>query len=106
FMSETTEQNATNEVTESNSGEPEGVQGYQYPEGYTARQAAEILSRNSGRAVSPDLVKKLGQSGVIRSIKVHYNLNLYNKEDVNAYKVEERGAKAARAAKDRAKTKE
>jgi hypothetical protein len=71
-------------------------------EGYTAGQAAEIMTRNSGRPVAPDLVKKLAQKGVIRFIKVNSRLNLYNKEDVDGYKVEERGAKAGRAARARA----
>lgn len=79
--------------------------GYEHPDGYTAGQAAQIMSKNSGRAVSPDLVKKLGQRGVIKRIPAQSNLNLYNKEDVKAYIVEERGTKAGRAAKERAKTK-
>ena len=72
-------------------------------EGYTAGQAAKILERNSGRPVSSDLVKKLGQKGVIRTIVITNRLKLYNKEDVNSYLVEERGKKAGRAARARAK---
>ncbi len=79
-------------------------------EGYTAGQAAVVLARNSGRnpddpetlRTLSDLVKKLGQKGVIRSIKVNNRLNLYNKQDVDNYKVEERGAKSGRAAQTRA----
>jgi hypothetical protein len=73
-------------------------------EGYTAGQAAAVMSRNSGRPVAPDLVKKLGQKGVIRFIKVNSQMNLYNKEDVDGYRVEERGKKAGRAAQARAKS--
>lgn len=83
-------------------------------EGYTAGQAAVILARNSGRDENnpkelkalADLVKKLGHNGVIRLIKVNNRLNLYNKEDVNNYKVEERGVKSGRAARARAKGKQ
>jgi hypothetical protein len=75
-------------------------------EGYTAGQAAEIMTQNSGRPVAPDLVKKLGQKGVIRSIKVNSRLNLYNRDDVDNYRVEERGKKAGRAARARAKSDE
>jgi len=75
-------------------------------EGYTAGQAAKIMEQNSGRPVSPDLVKKLGQKGVIRTIVVNTRMKLYNKEDVNSYRVEDRGKKAARAARARAKLKD
>ena len=72
-------------------------------DGYTAGQAAEIMSRNSGgRRVSPDLVKKLAQNGVIRSTKINRSLNIYNKEDVENYIVEARGTKVGRAAQARA----
>lgn len=82
-------------------------------EGYTAGQAAVVLARNSGRPdddpatlrTLADLVKQLGQKGVIRFVKVNSRLNLYNKEDVDRYKVEERGVKAGRAAQKRASVK-
>jgi hypothetical protein len=73
-------------------------------EGYTAGQAAEILSRKSGRPVKPDYVRKLAQKGVIRSIPINQRLSLYNKEDVDVYIVEERGKKAGRAARARARS--
>jgi hypothetical protein len=90
--------------------EEENKQQIVITEGYTAGQAAVVLARNSGRPVDDpdtlkqlaDLVKKLGQKGVIRSIKVNARLNLYNKKDVDGYKVEERGKKAGRAAQKRA----
>jgi hypothetical protein len=74
-------------------------------EGYTAEQAARILSRNSNRAVAPDYVRKLAQKGKIVSILINPRLRLYNKEDINGYIVEERGVKAGRAAQDRAQSK-
>lgn len=72
-------------------------------EGYTAGQAAAIMSKNSGRHVEPDYVRKLAQKGVIRAIRINARLSLYNKEDVDGYRVEERGTKAGRAARGRAK---
>ncbi len=71
-------------------------------EGYTASQAAEIMTRNSGRRVSPDYVRKLAQKKVIRSTRITARLNLYNKADVASYRVEGRGKKAGRAAQARA----
>ena len=80
----------------------------QLAEGYTAEQAAEVMSRNSGKSIAPDYVRKLASKRLklIRSTKVGPRLNLYNKEDVDGYKVEERGKKAGRAAQTRAKSKE
>lgn len=74
-------------------------------EGYTAGQAAEVMSKNSGRPVRPDLLKKLAKLGIIRSTKVNSHLSLYNRDDVDTYRVEGRGRKAARAAQARAKSK-
>lgn len=71
-------------------------------EGYTSRQAAEIISRNSGRPVDQDLVRKLGQKGIIRTIRVNDRLNLYNKDDVEAWRAEAVGMKAGKAARQRA----
>ncbi len=71
-------------------------------EGYTAGQAAEIMTQNSNRPVSSDYVRKLAQKGIIRSTRVHARLSLYNKADVDGYRVEERGKKAGRAAQARA----
>jgi hypothetical protein len=78
----------------------------------TPGQAAIILARNSGRdETNPDvirsladLVKKLGQKKVIRSKKLNSRMNLYHSEDVQNYTVEERGKKAGRAARARAKS--
>lgn len=67
-------------------------------EGYTAGQAAEIMTKHSNRPVSPDYVRKLAQKGIIGSMRIHARLSLYNKADVDAYRVEERGKKAGRAA--------
>lgn len=71
-------------------------------EGYTAGQAAEIMTRKSNRPISPDYVRKLAQKGLIRVRHIHARLSLYNKEDVDGYLVEARGKKAGRAAHARA----
>lgn len=73
-------------------------------EGYTAGQAAKIMTRNSHRPVSPDYIRKLAQKGMIRAIHINVRLSLYNKEDVDGYIVEERGKKAGRAAHHRAQS--
>jgi hypothetical protein len=83
----------------------QGITAPQLEEGYTAGQAAEIMTRNSGKTVEPDYVRKLAGKGLIRSIKINPRLSLYNKEDVDGYKVEERGTKAGRAAQSRATSK-
>ena len=73
-------------------------------EGYTAGQAAEVMTRNSNRPVSPDYVRKLAQKNVIRVVRINARLSLYNKTDVDGYRVEERGKKAGRAAHARAQS--
>ncbi len=48
------------------------------------------------------ITPKLAQKGIIGSTRIHARLCLYNKADVDAYRVEERGKKAGRAAQARA----
>jgi hypothetical protein len=74
-------------------------------EGYTAGQAAEVMMRNSGKVVTPMDVRKLAEKGVIGSILINPRLRLYNKEQVDKYVVEDRGVKAGRAARARARAK-
>lgn len=70
---------------------------------YTAGEGARKMSETSGRKVLPSYLSKLGSLDKIRTLKVHERLTLYNKEDVDAYKVEPRGAKSG-AAKRQGKT--
>lgn len=72
---------------------------------YTAKEAADRLSRESGREVDISYPRKLAQYGKIRSYKISDRVSMYLKADVDAYHVEARGEKAARAQRLRAKPK-
>ncbi len=63
---------------------------------YTAAEAAEVISENSGKEVSPTYMRNLTRYGVITTVKVGHS-NLYLKTDVDKYKVEGRGEKAKQA---------
>jgi len=67
---------------------------------YTAAEAAEVISRNSGKEVSPTYMRNLARYGVITTVKVGHS-NLYLKTDVDKYKVEARGEKAKQARENR-----
>jgi len=68
----------------------ESIEGF-----YTASQAAEVLSRNSGKAIKPLYVSTLARYGILHPVKVTARVNLYPKAEVDAYRVEERGVKLA-----------
>lgn len=70
---------------------------------YTAKQAADRLSRNSGKKIGTDYPRKLAQYGKIRSFKIGDRASLYFKADIDPYIVEERGEKSARAKRQKAK---
>ena len=67
---------------------------------YTAAEAAEVISRNSGKEVSPTYMRNLARYGAITTVKVGHS-NLYLKTDVDKYKVEGRREKVARIQKAR-----
>ena len=54
------------------------------------REAAAILSRNSGREISPDYVRLLAHKGHIEKKHKDERQNLYLKSDVEAYHVRPR----------------
>jgi len=72
---------------------------------YTAGEAAKVLTINSGREVKPDYLAKLGSMNKIRTMPVNSRLTLYNKEDIDAYRVEKRGKKSGNAAQVRSSKK-
>lgn len=72
-------------------------------EWYSASEAADRLSRNSGREVATDYPRKLAEYGKIRALKINSRATLYRKEDVDHYIVEERGVKSGRAKRQRAR---
>ncbi len=59
----------------------------------TASQAAEILSKNSGKRVSPAYVRKLAQYGKLTPKPITNRLSLYLKSEVERYVIEDRGGK-------------
>ncbi|WP_201390350.1 hypothetical protein [Ktedonobacter sp. SOSP1-52] len=69
---------------------------------YTAKEAAEVLSRNSGKAIGPDYVRTLAKYGKLTPKKINTRLSLYPKAQVDAYVVEDRGEKSGRASQARA----
>jgi hypothetical protein len=71
-------------------------------EWYNPTEAAAVISRNSGKVVKPDYVRKLAQYGKIKKLKISDRASLYWKADVDKVLVEERGEKSARAKKQRA----
>lgn len=69
---------------------------------YTAAEAAERISKNSGRTVQPFYMRQLARYGTITTEKFG-RTNLYLKSDVDNYKVEARGVKLNRAKQGRSK---
>ena len=75
-------------------------------EWYTPAQAALVISKNSGRVVKAEYIRKIAEYGKIRKVKISNRANLYRKEDVDKYLVEDRGMKSGRAKKTKAKQKQ
>jgi hypothetical protein len=75
----------------------EAIEGF-----YTASQAAEVLSRNSGKAIKPLYVSTLARYGILHPVKVTPRVNLYPREEVDRYVVEERGLKSGERFKQQA----
>ncbi len=73
-----------------------------FKEGYTKQEATQVLSMNAGREVHEDYVRGLARNKHVRALKIHARLTLYNKHDVNTYKVEAPGVKAGQIAKEQA----
>jgi hypothetical protein len=64
---------------------------------YSASEAADRLSRNSGKTISVDYARDLARQNKIKSVNIGARGKLYLKADVDAYIVEERGTKSGRA---------
>ena len=54
----------------------------------TGLEAAKILTANSGHEVSPDYVRRLGNTGKITTKAIDRRTKLYLKSDVEAYRVQ------------------
>ena len=72
---------------------------------YTASEAADRLTRNSGRTIKSDYPRKLAEYGKVRALKVSDRASLYLKADIDPYVVEDRGTKSGRAKRQQAKPK-
>jgi len=68
---------------------------------YTASQAAEVLSQNSGREVNPSYIRKLAVYHKLNPIRIHGQYKLYPVAEINQYIVEERGRKLIRWRRER-----
>ena len=69
---------------------------------YTAAEAAKVMSTNAGRVVKPDYLRSLARLNKVTTKKLGHDV-LYLKANVDAYVVEPRGMKVARAQKARFK---
>jgi hypothetical protein len=59
----------------------------QLPDWCTSKEAAEIVSANSGHQVSKAYIRKLGNEEKIRTLKLSQRVKLYNRSDVETYHV-------------------
>jgi hypothetical protein len=57
----------------------------------SARDAAEIITKNSGHPVSPDYVRLLSNTGKIRARPINRREKEYHRGDVEAYRVRGKG---------------
>lgn len=68
---------------------------------YNPTQAAERLTKNSGKPVDISYVRTLARYGKVRTYQISARVRLYSKTDIDAYIVEERGEKSGRALRQR-----
>ena len=64
----------------------------------SVKEAAAILTANSGHEVTDAYVRRLGTSGRIETWEVDGRTRLYNKEHVETYRVKPRGDGSVRIA--------
>jgi hypothetical protein len=69
---------------------------------YTAAAAAEVLTQKSNKQVKPAYLRTLAREKKVQTKKIGPRTTLYRKADVDAYIVEDRGKKAAKAARTKA----
>ena len=69
---------------------------------YTPIEAAERLSKNSGKEIGWGYSRQLARLGNVHTTRLGRTV-LYLRADIDAYVVEERGAKSGRAKQQRAR---
>lgn len=57
----------------------------------SSKEAAAILTKNSGHEVTTDYVRQLGRNGKINTKKLDDRTKIYSRSDVEGYTVRERG---------------
>ncbi len=57
----------------------------------TSKEAAAILTKNSGHIVSDAYVRRIGLAGKIETTQIDARTKLYSKADIEAYTVQKRG---------------
>ena len=64
----------------------------------TSRDAAEILTENSGHQVSDSYVRLLGSKGKLETLRIDARTKLYKRSDVESYVVRQMRQKGKAAA--------
>ncbi len=64
----------------------------------TSKEAAEILTKNSGHTVSDNYVRRMGKTGLITVKEIDGRTRLYLKSDIETYTVKKRGDGSIRVA--------
>jgi len=59
----------------------------------TSAEAAKILTENSGHEISDAYVRRLGNTNKIATKRIDKRTKLYNRSEVEAYRVAQRGKK-------------
>lgn len=68
---------------------------------YSPAQAVARLEANAGRKIDSSLPRQLAEAGKVKRRQISATMSLYWKPDIDAYIVEPRGQKAARAQRQR-----
>lgn len=69
---------------------------------YTSEEAAKVLSKNSGKRITPTYVRQLVKYGKISHVKIHDRFSVYPREEVNQYIVLAPGVRSGEASRKRA----
>ena len=64
----------------------------------TSKEAAAILTTNSGHAIKPDYVRLLGHKGKLTIREIDARTKLYSRKEIEAYQVKPRGDGSVRRA--------
>jgi hypothetical protein len=57
----------------------------------SSQQAAELLTQQSGHLISPDYVRRLGNTGKLTTKAIDLRTKVYLRSDVENYTVKQRG---------------